>query len=96
MDRAPVHVMDKSDVLTMQADCRADWNLQLPAHQRRSRQKQHEKKRGYDNKFKIKARLTIRDDYNCDQLNKEKESPAADKIAQLIIEHKAAHERQHA
>eukprot|EP00972_Heterocapsa_arctica_P041141 6064232-Heterocapsa_arctica.AAC.1 len=39
MDRAPVHVMDHRDVLTMWADYRTDWNLQLPVHQRGGRQK---------------------------------------------------------
>eukprot|EP00972_Heterocapsa_arctica_P073890 10907734-Heterocapsa_arctica.AAC.1 len=69
----------------MQADYRTGWNLQLPAHQRRLRQKQGDKKkRGKDKKFKIK-RLTIRGDQDCDKLNKETESPTADKVAQRII-----------
>eukprot|EP00972_Heterocapsa_arctica_P020894 3078608-Heterocapsa_arctica.AAC.1 len=64
----------------MQADYRTGWNLQLPAHLRRLRQKQDdEKKRGADKKFKIKTGLTIRGDQYCDKLNKETESPTADK-----------------
>ena len=53
-----------------------------------------ERKKGSNLTWKVKARLAIRGDQDKDKLQKETESPTADKVAQRIVWHTAAHRRE--